>query len=281
MSMGKIFKNPKSLITIILVLVVVIALAVTLVVLLNRDKNDLPSTDGTTQSTEPSGTEGADPTAGTTDPTDATKPTEAADPAVTTYTVTFKDHDGKVLKTQKVEKGKGATAPSDPKRENFTFAGWDKSFKKITSNLVVTATYTTTKTVIYAEHVSVKKGTGEVTMNVRVINNPGIMGAVLKVSVDDKVLGFKEATKTEYPGLTLTSPGPKTTASPYTFMLDALELAEEDKKDGTLFTITFKVKDTTATGKYDIKLSYDNGAIFDEDYKDPKVCLENGSITIK
>ena len=107
------------------------------------------------------------------------------------------------------------------------------------------------------------------------------MGAVLKVSVDDKVFSFKEATKTEYPGLTLTSPGPKTTASPYTFMLDALELAEEDKKDGTLFTITFKVKDTTATGKYDIKLSYDNGAIFDEDYKDPKVCLENGSITIK
>ena len=146
---------------------------------------------------------------------------------------------------------------------------------------MVTATYTTTKTVIYAEHVSVNKGTGEVTMNIRVINNPGIMGAVLKVSVDDKVLSFKEATKTEYPGLTLTSPGPKTTASPYTFMLDALELAKEDKKDGALFTITFKIKDTAATGKYDIKLSYDNGAIFDEDYKDPKVCLENGSITIK
>ena len=244
MSIGKIFKNSKSLIAIIIALVVVLALAVTVLLVLNGRQ-------------------------------------ETPNPQVTTYTVTFKDHDGTVLKTETVEEGKAATAPADPKRENFTFAGWDKSFKKITSDLVVTATYTTTKTVIYAEHISVNKGTGEVTMNIRVINNPGIMGAVLKVSVDDKVLSFKEATKTEYPGLTLTSPGPKTTASPYTFMLDSLELAKEDKKDGTLFTITFKVKDTAATGKYDIKLSYDNGAIFDEDYKDPKVCLENGSITIK
>jgi len=28
-------------------------------------------------------------------------------------------------------------------------------------------------------------------------------------------------------------------------------------------------------------LSYEKGAIFDEDYKDPKVVLENGTITIK
>ena len=258
MNMGKGFTKSK-MITVVIVALVAIALVVTMVFLLKGKPEDKPTQgDGTSQ-------------------TDISSTPSAVD----TFTVTFKDFDGTVLNTQKVEKGKGATAPADPKRENFKFAGWDKSFKKITSDLVVTATYTTTKTVIYAEHVSVNKGTGEVTMNIRVINNPGIMGAVLKVSVDDKVLSFKEATKTEYPGLTLTSPGPKTTASPYTFMLDALELAKEDKKDGTLFTITFKVKDTAATGKYDIKLSYDNGAIFDEDYKDPKVCLENGSITIK
>lgn len=269
MNIGKGLTKSK-IITIVIVALVAIALVVTMVFLLNGQPEDKPMQgDGTSQTT-PSGDD-----ASLADPTDTSKP------AVDTFTVTFKDFDGTVLNTQEVEKGKGATAPADPKRENFKFAGWDKDFKKITSDLVVTATYTTTKTVIYAEHVSVDKGTGEVTMNIRVINNPGIMGAVLKVSVDDKVLGFKEATKTEYPGLTLTSPGPKATASPYIFMLDALELAEEDKKDGTLFTITFKVKDTAATGKYDIKLSYDNGAIFDEDYKDPKVCLENGSITIK
>jgi len=276
-----------KIITVVIVALVAVALVVTMVFLLKGQPEDKPTQgDGTSQTdisstpSEDDDTSKTDPT-DTSNPTDTSEPTDTTKPAVDTFTVTFKDFDGTVLNTQKVENGKGATAPADPKRENFKFAGWDKSFKKITSDLVVTATYTTTKTVIYAEHVSVNKGTGEVTMNIRVINNPGIMGAVLKVSVVDKVLSFKEATKTEYPGLTLTSPGPKTTASPYTFMLDALELAKEDKKDGTLFTITFKVKDTAATGKYDIKLSYDNGAIFDEDYKDPKVCLENGSITIK
>ena len=286
MNMGKGFTKSK-MITVVIVALVAVALVVTMVFLLKGQPEDKPTQgDGTSQTdisstpSEDDDTSKTDPT-DTSNPTDTSEPTDTTKPAVDTFTVTFKDFDGTVLNTQKVENGKGATAPADPKRENFKFAGWDKSFKKVTSDLVVTATYTTTKTVIYAEHVSVNKGTGEVTMNIRVINNPGIMGAVLKVSVVDKVLSFKEATKTEYPGLTLTSPGPKTTASPYTFMLDALELAKEDKKDGTLFTITFKVKDTAATGKYDIKLSYDNGAIFDEDYKDPKVCLENGSITIK
>ena len=297
MNIGKGFTKSR-IITTVIVALVAIALIVAMVFILKGKSEDKPTQGNGTSQIDPSNndstiTNPTDDTSSTTDPTDTSKPTDLSNPidtskptdttkpAVTTYTVTFKDYDGTVLNTQKVEKGKGATAPADPKRENFKFAGWDKSFKKVTSDLVVTATYTTTKTVIYAEHVSVKKGTGKVTMNIRVINNPGIMGAVLKVSVDDKVLSFKEAAKTEYPGLTLTSPGPQTTASPYTFMLDALELAKEDKKDGTLFTITFKVGETTATGKYDIKLSYDNGAIFDEDYKDPKVCLENGSITIK
>ena len=61
-----------------IIALVVIALAVTMVVLLNKDNNDLPAgTDGTTQTTEPSDT-------------------ESTDPQVTTYTVTFKDHDGTV-----------------------------------------------------------------------------------------------------------------------------------------------------------------------------------------
>jgi len=134
---------------------------------------------------------------------------------------------------------------------------------------------------IYAESVTVSKGTGVVTMNIRIRNNPGILGAVLKVSVNDAVFAFREGAKSGYPGLTLTSPGPGATASPYTFMLDGLELSADDKKDGTLFTITFKIKDTTVTGRYDVKLSCDTGAIFNEKYDDLKIGLENGTITIQ
>lgn len=197
------------------------------------------------------------------------------------YTVTFKDYDGKVLKTQKVESGKAATAPAEPTREHYKFAGWDKSFSNVTSDLVVTATYSTTKLIISAESVTVNKGTNEVTMKIRVTNNPGIMGAVLKVSVNDDVFAFASASKTGYPGLTLTAPGSATTSSPYTFMLDSLDLSADDKKDGTLFTITFKIKDTSATGKYDVKLSCNKGGIFDENYNDLDVTFVNGTITIQ
>ena len=58
-----------------------------------------------------------------------------------TYTVTFKDWDGSVLKTQTVEEGSSATAPSNPIRDGYDFTGWDTSFNNITSNLTVTAQY--------------------------------------------------------------------------------------------------------------------------------------------
>lgn len=267
MNVGNLFKNKKALVTIIVILVV-LALAVSLPLIL-KDRGEEPAvpqeTPGSSQPTDPT-----DP--GETDPTD---------PAVTMYTVTFLDYDGEILNTQQVESGKSAVAPEAPKREHFTFAGWDKSFENVTSDLVVTATYTTEKTVIYAESVSVNKGAGEVTVNIRIINNPGIMGAILKVSVDDRMFSFKSAGKTGYPGLTLTVPGSGVTGSPYSFMLDALELSNEDKQDGTLFSVTFKIKNADATGAFAVKLSYDAGAIFDEKYKDAKVVLENGTIRVK
>ena len=55
------------------------------------------------------------------------------------YTVTFVDGQGKTLKIQKVQSGKSATAPAAPKRSGYTFAGWDKDFRKVTANMTVTA----------------------------------------------------------------------------------------------------------------------------------------------
>ena len=318
--------SKNKIIMVAIIALVVIALAVTMVVLLNKDNNDLPT--GTTPSTEPSGTESTEP--GLTDPqvktytvtfkdhdgtvlktetveegkaaTAPESPTRThytftgwdksfnkitADLVVTAaykineYTVTFKDYNGTVLKTEKVESGKGATAPATPTREHYNFAGWDKSFSNVTSDLIVTATYSTNKLIISAESVTVNKGTNEVTMQIRVVNNPGIMGAVLKVSVNDDVLAVSGASKTGYPGLTLTAPGSAATSSPYNFMLDSMELSADDKKDGTLFTITFKIKNTSVTGKYDVKLSCNQGAVFDENYNDLNVTFVNGSITIQ
>ena len=73
-----------------------------------------------------------------------------------TYTVIFKDHDGTVLKTETVESGKSATAPEDPTREGYTFAGWSDDFTNVTANVEVVATYTEnapeTYIVIFKDH---------------------------------------------------------------------------------------------------------------------------------
>ena len=66
----------------------------------------------------------------------------SSEPEPTYYTVTFKDWDGTVLSTQQVIEGGAATAPANPSRTGYTFAGWDKTFNNITADTVVTATYT-------------------------------------------------------------------------------------------------------------------------------------------
>ncbi len=57
------------------------------------------------------------------------------------YTVTFKNGD-EVLSTQTVNHGEGATAPEAPTKAGYTFAGWDKDFSNVTSDLTVNARWT-------------------------------------------------------------------------------------------------------------------------------------------
>jgi LPXTG-motif cell wall-anchored protein/uncharacterized repeat protein (TIGR02543 family) len=62
--------------------------------------------------------------------------------ASTQYTVTFKDWDGSVLKTDTVDYGGDATPPTDPTRDNYTFAGWFGNYEDVTENRTITAKYT-------------------------------------------------------------------------------------------------------------------------------------------
>lgn len=62
------------------------------------------------------------------------------------YTVTFLGADGKTVRTETVDHGKNATAPTAPKKESdadnhYTFEKWDTDFSKVTSDLTVTPVY--------------------------------------------------------------------------------------------------------------------------------------------
>ncbi|WP_226536244.1 cell wall-binding repeat-containing protein [Fictibacillus halophilus] len=57
------------------------------------------------------------------------------------YTVTFKDYDGTVLKTESVLEGESATAPGNPERAGHTFTGWSASSSNMKSDLIIHAQY--------------------------------------------------------------------------------------------------------------------------------------------
>ncbi|MCR5808772.1 MAG: InlB B-repeat-containing protein [Clostridiales bacterium] len=65
----------------------------------------------------------------------------SGDTPVNTYTVTFVDWNGTVLKEQEVNEGEAAEAPNDPVREGYVFTGWDKDYSCVKSDLTVTALY--------------------------------------------------------------------------------------------------------------------------------------------
>ena len=53
-------------------------------------------------------------------------------PPGSTFSVTFKDWNGSVLKAaQTVKKGSSATPPSDPARTGYTFTGWEPGYQDI------------------------------------------------------------------------------------------------------------------------------------------------------
>lgn len=57
------------------------------------------------------------------------------------HRVEFLGRDGSLLKTELVEDGGSATAPTPPTIPNMTFDSWSRSFSSVTSNVVTTAIY--------------------------------------------------------------------------------------------------------------------------------------------
>ena len=69
------------------------------------------------------------------------EPTPTPTPEKTIYNVVFVDMDGAVLRTEKVEANKAATAPKAPEVEGYRFVKWDTDFTKVTKDLLVKPVY--------------------------------------------------------------------------------------------------------------------------------------------
>jgi hypothetical protein len=187
------------------------------------------------------------------------------------------DHDGTVLKTEKVESGKSATAPAAPTRDGYEFIGWDKDFSNITGDLTVTAQYQKANMpTLTVGNETAEAGDTKVDVMVSIENNPGLIGLTVYLEYDDTVLTATRM-RVEEAFDELSRGDPSSWESGCKLMFYAAKVTEI--MDGDAFYIRFDVADDAPAGTYPIKLifvdAYSNGNV-------PEVVnIVNGSITVE
>ena len=181
-----------------------------------------------------------------------------------THTVIFKDWDGAELKRETVADGASATAPSDPIRAGYVFAGWDKSFTNVTADTIVTATYTVSAVspALKVSSITAAPGATKVTVMVSLENNPGFLTMALEMSFDSDVLTLTRVSNgADFTDYNFT--GPKNKVSGCRAAWFSTDLPEEIL-DGDVMTLQFTVADNAASGRYPITISCpDDGSTLD------------------
>lgn len=134
----------------------------------------------------------------------------------------------------------------------------------------------TTEPTIIVDNAAASAG-DTVAVTVRIENNPGIAGAVLRLSYDSNLTLTGAASGEAFSYLQYTRPGQY--SNPCNFCWDSESGMATD--DGTILTLTFRVSDSVSSGdKLNVNISYTHGDIYDENLDDVDLDIINGQITI-
>ncbi len=178
------------------------------------------------------------------------------------FKVVFKDYDGKVLKTEEIEKGKNAIPPNVPKRKGFIFEKWNISYENVQTDIVTTANYKEiTKPTLVLETTSNKN---EVVVKVFIYKNPGLLALVINNTFDEDVLELEKFESGEVMGGYVFTP-PKNIKSGCNYAWNTNEVPEK-AEEGEVLTLHYKIKKPIKTSLPPISISCYDGA-FDENYE--------------
>lgn len=118
-----------------------------------------------------------------------------------------------------------------------------------------------------------------VDVDVKIENNPGILGATLTFEFDEDLTLIGATNGSAFSALTMTRPG--TLESPCNFVWDGQDLSDSDIRDGVILTLQFKIPDDAQSGtKYNITAYYDDGAIVNNYLNSVSPSIVNGSIEV-
>ena len=182
--------------------------------------------------------------------------------ATKSYTVTFKDHNGTILKTESVYENKSATAPTVNDRIGYRFKGWSCTFDNVTTNLEVTAQYVVEHNQLYFSY----KDNGDDTMT-----------ATLILCGDVNLYGLEFELLMDTVGLTYKNVVAKTSGAGVNYNTDRIKLSyvcdtgSNVTQEITLLEITFDITGTN----YSIEFSLNNVDAFDDVYDNETYSLAN------
>ena len=132
------------------------------------------------------------------------------------------------------------------------------------------------KPLISADTVTAEPG-ATVKVPVRISGNPGMIGAKITVSYA-KGLTLTEISAGEaFAALTMTAPGDKK-ANPVNILWDAMDIDDQDVKDGVIATLSFTAP--REAGTYAITLSTEKRDNLDRNMKSVDVACAAGSVTV-
>ena len=116
-----------------------------------------------------------------------------------------------------------------------------------------------------------------VDVNVRITNNPGVLGATLTLSYDEALTLTGAKNGDAFGALTMTPPGKM--QSPCNFVWDGTDVTEI--KDGTILTLTFAVSDQVESGRdLNVSVSCAPGAFTDRNLNSVEVQTVNGAVSV-
>ena len=183
----------------------------------------------------------------------------------------IKEDDKKPEEEKPTDKPSGSDTTGDPTVGDDTTGDDDSSSEPIETPV------DPSKTAFTVDKVSAKPGE-EVTVAVKVSNNPGILGMTLLLDYDRSVCTLVSAKNGDAIEGVLDLTTSKDLINEPKFLWDGVEIAPENVKDGSILLLTFKVSDSASEGTYKISLT-ENG-IVDNDLNLVDVAIVNGELTI-
>lgn len=131
---------------------------------------------------------------------------------------------------------------------------------------------------IIVENKTIRAGE-EFTVDISVKNNPGILGAGLKVNYDSNLTLTKAESGEAFSPLVITKPG--NMKSPYQVVWDGVEISGDEIKDGTILTLTFRASSEVSPGdKLKFEVTTEQGEIVDSNLNPLDVEIEGGDIHV-